>query len=136
MVRRLRAWAGPSEEVLHAHVAQYLSLVIRPPAFWTTFPAGGGGRVRGGKLKARGLKAGMPDILIFQPALGPLDSTIVLGLELKTAKGALSPSQKSMGRVFECFGGRYLVARSLDEVALLLRAAGLLVKPPAGPIGR
>ena len=48
--------------------------------FFTAFPAGGGGRVRGAKLKKAGLQAGWPDIqLVYQGRY--------FGLEVKTQTG-------------------------------------------------
>jgi hypothetical protein len=55
-----------SEAAFHRSVAQYLSLVLPKDCFWTTFPAGGGGKIRGAQLKAMGLRPGVPDILILR----------------------------------------------------------------------
>lgn len=56
-----------SETSLHWHVAGLLNKHLAEPAWWTTFPAGGGGEMRGKLLKSLGLKAGVPDILIVNP---------------------------------------------------------------------
>lgn len=56
-----------SETSLHWHVAGLLNKHLAEPAWWTTFPAGGGGEMRGKILKSLGLKAGIPDILICVP---------------------------------------------------------------------
>jgi hypothetical protein len=109
-------------------VARFLKLALREPVFWTTFPAGGGGKTRGAFLKAMGLQAGMPDILIFQPGTtlnNGVSFTRLIGLELKATKGRQSESQKEMAARFAAVGGVYLIARSLDEVEILLRAAGV-----------
>jgi hypothetical protein len=111
-----------SEEILHRHVAQFLDVVIKPPMIWTTIPAGGGGRVRGAKLKAMGLKRGWPDIIVIAP--GPK----VLGIELKTAVGRLSADQIGVGVDFAACLCRYTVCRSVEEVqrdlhAFMARAA-------------
>ena len=115
-------------------VARFLKLALRDPVFWTTFPAGGGGKVRGAFLKAMGLAAGMPDILIFAPGPTLNDGrtfTRLIGLELKATKGRQSDSQKEMAERFEAVGGVYLIARTLDEVEILLRAAGVPVHAKA-----
>jgi hypothetical protein len=118
------------EQALHIQVARFLKLVLREPTLWSTFPAGGGGKVRGSFLKAMGLQAGMPDILIFDrgPTINNgVTFTRLIGLELKAGKGRQSDSQKDIARRFEQVGGVYLIARSLDEVEILLRAAGVPV---------
>lgn len=115
-----------AEAAFHRHVASYLRVALREPVFWTTFPAGGGGRVRGAQLKAMGLLAGMPDILIFAPGPTPA-ATRMVGLELKARQGRQSPDQKAIAGQFERVGGCYLLARSLQEVEILLRAAGVPV---------
>lgn len=56
-----------SETSLHWHVAGLLTNHLAPPAWFTTFPAGGGGEMRGKILKSLGLKSGIPDILIVMP---------------------------------------------------------------------
>lgn len=56
-----------SETSLHWHVAGLLNNHLAPPAWFTTFPAGGGGEFRGKILKSLGLKPGVPDILIVLP---------------------------------------------------------------------
>ena len=122
------------EQVLHMQVARFLKLALREPVFWTTFPAGGGGKTRGAFLKAMGLQAGMPDILIFQPGTtlnNGVSFTRLIGLELKAGKGRQSESQKEMAERFEAVGGVYLIARTLDEVEILLRAAGVPVHAKA-----
>jgi hypothetical protein len=99
-----------SEEILHRHVAQFLDVVIKPPMIWTTIPAGGGGLIRGAKLKAMGLKKGWPDILIIAP--GP----VVLGIELKRADGKQSDEQRAVEVGLLGCGAQYVVCRSVEEV--------------------
>lgn len=106
------------EAILHRQVALFLRLAIREPWFWTTFPAGGGGKARGAQLKRSGLMPGMPDIMVFGPGK-------TVGLELKTEVGRQSLQQKEVATRFERCGFPYLLARSLDEVEVLLMAAGV-----------
>ena len=116
-----------SEALFHRQVALYLRVAVREPWFWTTFPAGGGGKTRGAQLKRMGLMPGMPDILIVGPSR-------LVGLELKTAAGRQSVEQKAVAQRFERCGFPYLLARNLDEVEVLLMAAGvpLAVKARGG----
>ena len=54
------------EQLAHKSIVTYLDLALTPPDWFTTFPAGGGGKIRGAILKALGLKAGIPDILLIR----------------------------------------------------------------------
>ena len=45
----------------------------------------------------------------------------MIGIEVKTASGKLSPDQEAFGKALEAAGGIYIVARSIDDV----QAAGL-----------
>lgn len=109
-----------SEETLHRAVADYLRLTLAPETFVTTFPAGGGGRVRGARLKAMGLKAGMPDLMIWWP--GSDGWARCLGIELKSAKGRLSPDQRATHAALREAGCLIEVCRSIDDVQRALRA--------------
>lgn len=108
-----------SEAALHKAVAGYLRVALKPPTVWSTIPSGGGGRVRGALLKAAGLQRGLPDLLVMHPAKegGP----IVVGLELKTKAGRISPEQKTMMQAFTDCRAWYVLCRSIDEVEKALR---------------
>lgn len=110
------------EAALHRAVADYLRLTLAPPTIWSTFPSGGGGRVRGAQLKALGLRKGWPDLIVVHPALHP-GYSLVVGLELKAAKGRLSPEQEAMRGAFAAAGAWYFVCRSLEDVERALREA-------------
>lgn len=101
------------EQDFHKSVAQYLTLAMPLDAVWTTFPAGGGGKVRGAHLKAMGLRPGVPDILWWwRGQFG--------GIELKARRGVMSESQKSFMMDFIMSDGCYLMAKSLSEIDLHL----------------
>lgn len=120
------------EQQLQIQVARYLDLALRPPTIWTAFPAGGGGKVRGALLKAMGLKAGWPDVIVmhrFRDTLWP----VFLGMELKVGKGRQSPAQKDIAESFKAIGALYKVCRSLDDVEWALMDAGLPVFASASP---
>lgn len=132
-----------SEAALHKAVAEYLGWVIHPPVFWTTFPAGGGGKVRGAQLKAMGLKAGVPDILIFVPTgysermtghdadgrieWGPYSpkASTVIGIELKQPGKYLEPHQKEIHAAMKAAGVHCYTAKSVADVNLILRVNGV-----------
>jgi hypothetical protein len=103
---------------LHEQVADYLSVALKPPAWWSTFPAGGGGAIRGAMLKRVGLKTGVPDILI-----------IVRGkafwIELKSHRGTLSPEQLLAHPILVTAGCPVATCRTLAEVQLALEGWGV-----------
>jgi len=102
-----------SEEALHRAVAHYLSLALLPPAWFTTIGHGGGGKVRGGKLKSMGLKAGTPDILIIHNR--------AFWIELKTTKGRMSPEQRDVHEALVRAGACVAVCRSIPDVWRVLQ---------------
>lgn len=109
------------EQSLQISVASFLRVALRPPTIWTAFPAGGGGKTRGAFLKAMGLQAGWPDILIIYPHEGPQLGCRVLGIELKSAKGRMSDHQQAVRHDFITCGAAYREARSVEEVESHLR---------------
>lgn len=112
------------EQTLHAAVAGYLRLALRPPTVWSTFPAGGGGRVRGGILKGAGLQRGWPDLLVLHPAP---TCTAVVGIELKAPTGRPSEAQAAMERAFRDAHAAYEFCWSLENVEHALRTNGIPV---------
>ena len=114
----------PSEEQLHKSIAEYLDLVLKGSIFWTTFPSGGGGIVRGKGLKEKGLKAGVPDILII--ARGE-----IYWIELKKPKkGRLSKDQNIIIPRLELAGCKTAVCKSLEDVEITLNNWGLVRRQP------
>jgi sulfur relay (sulfurtransferase) complex TusBCD TusD component (DsrE family) len=85
--------------------------MLLPPAVWTTFPAGWGklGKATAGRLKACGLKEGMPDLFIFYDGR-------THGIELKTPHGGHSPAQIEMAPKLFAAGVNVYTCRSLEEV--------------------
>lgn len=109
------------EKHIHRQVADYLTQALAPPAFWTTFPAGGGGYVRGAHLKALGLKAGFPDLLIIADGKP-------YGIELKAPKKNPEPEQRALHAILEDAGCRVHVCRSAVEVEMVLRHWGVALR--------
>jgi len=104
------------EQIFHKAVAEFLDAALPFECWWTTFPAGGGGKARGGQLKAMGLKPGVADILVLSPRR-PAWRTDVIWIELKSAKGRASPEQKAFAdRMYELPSAFCFVCRSLEEV--------------------
>ena len=110
-----------TEKALHKAVAQFLSLALTPPDFFTTFPLGGGGKARGGQLRSVGTKAGIPDILLIRNGR-------VYWIELKTSRGTLSEQQKATGIDLRAAGSSWCVCRSVEEVEQRLIEWGFQLK--------
>lgn len=113
-----------TEAQIHQQVADFLALAIQPPAFFTTFPAGGGGKARGGQLKARGLKAGVPDILLIKHGQAHW-------IELKTDDGKVSPAQAETGALLMHAGCPLCVCRSVENVQAMLAQWGFALRARA-----
>jgi hypothetical protein len=88
-----------------------LDRMLLPPAVWTTFPAGWGNLPKAtcGRLYACGLKAGMPDILVFF-------NGFTLGVELKVPGRSPSSKQRSMFAKLQAAGVPVMICHSMEEV--------------------
>lgn len=115
------------EQALHMSVARFLTVALPANIPWSTFPAGGGGRTRGGFLKVMGLSAGWPDILIVG-AFGQLH-----GIELKSPKGKVQPQQNIIHSRLRAIGAKVTICRSVDDVELKLREWGFVLQATVFP---
>lgn len=109
------------ERALQKAVAGYLTYALPEGSGveWTAFPAGGGGHVRGAILKAMGLKAGWPDILVVHQGL-------LHGIELKAPKtGRVSAKQGDTIQRLHTAGVTTHVCRSVEGVEEALRLSGV-----------
>jgi hypothetical protein len=108
------------EQQIQKAVVQHLRVRAEPRVFfWSTPNEGRRGWVNAAALKAMGMTAGVPDLLILKA--GQLHA-----LELKAAKGRLTPSQRGvMQRMIEC-GALVAVAHSIDEALVTLEFWGIL----------
>jgi hypothetical protein len=126
-----------SEHSLHYNVASLLDKHLAAPAWYTTFPAGGGGEMRGKILKGLGLKSGVPDILIIFPYTIPASAIngpnaefavvpLLYWIELKkTGKGKPSEIQIATQQQLTQMGCRVANCDSLEAVKAALREWGL-----------
>jgi hypothetical protein len=116
-----RVKRGEPELVLQSAIVDALKPVLRKEVLLTAFPAGGGGRVRGAKLKKAGLQAGWPDIqLVYQG--------FYYGLEVKTETGRLSPAQIDLHKRLTDDGCSVAVARSVSDALEIIVDWGLARK--------
>jgi hypothetical protein len=65
--------------------------------------------------KAEGTVAGVPDLLLFMPAVYDGTTSFGLGIEMKTPTGRQSQEQKDYQQMFESAGYRYVVVRTIEE---------------------
>lgn len=108
------AWPYANEEAFQRDVARLLDTVLLDPAFWFHVPNGGNrSKAEGGKLKAQGAKAGVPDCLIFWPGM-------VLAIELKPPGKYMSPAQRDFAQDFRCADFKHEVCHTMDEVQAAL----------------
>ena len=115
---------SPDEDAFHVSVAELLDLILIPPAFFTTFPSGYGklGKATAGRLFAKGLKKGMPDILVFDK------NRKVVGIELKAGRNGVTSAQRTMhAKLMGCNIHTY-VCRTLEEVVMAIHREGVSYK--------
>ena len=112
---------SPKELALHLAVADVLRRFARPDWRWSHFPAGEHRDVRtAAKLKSMGMKAGWPDIILFDPS-GRLHA-----LELKRQGETLSDDQQDFQTWCISHGVPHSVSRSVDEALAVLGAWGVV----------
>jgi hypothetical protein len=113
MVKRL-------EQAIQRAVFQHLNARSMPGVFAFHCPNGGKrSRIEGAIFKSLGVKAGVPDVIIFYRSQ-------IFGLELKATKGRLTPIQRQTLNDMEVAGARTAIAHSLDEALVTLEFWGVL----------
>ena len=100
------------EHGLQQCCATYLARALPPTATWTSVDMATDQHmnvVAGARRKARGLRAGWPDVqVIYEGRL--------FGVELKIGEGRQSPAQQFMQAEIERAGGKYAICRSVEDV--------------------
>lgn len=108
------------EHKLQCSVVQHLRLMAAPGIYWAAIPNGGSRSARtGAKLKAEGVRAGAPDLLIVVDGKAH-------GLELKVGKNRQTDTQKATEAEWTAAGGVYVVAHGINEALNYLRQWGVL----------
>ena len=103
------------EDDFHMTVADYLDLALPPDACWTTVEHGGKrGKREAGRLKAKGLTPGWPDIQIVYRGRS-------INIELKAPGGTLSTAQKVMHERLTLAGALVYTATQIEQVEGFLR---------------
>lgn len=110
---------GQEEFRLSCKVASHLAAVLPAGALWSHLPFGENrSEVTGARLKRMGTQKGWPDYLVIYGGK-------VVGLELKTPTGRVSPEQKAFGTAMIENGGDYFICRDLTDVDTALAMAGI-----------
>ena len=111
----------PSESKIHTEVADWLRAVERDlgePMIWTSVVNEGRRGYRTQQMiKRHGLRKGWPDLTI-------LHGGDLLTIELKSARGRLSPEQRVVAEIIKKAGGYWACCRSLEEVQQWLKDQG------------
>ena len=110
------------EHSLQMAVAHMLQVVLDPVLTWWTSIDHGVGRlgvVEASQRKRRGVKPGIPDIIIMW------DCGMLIGLELKAGRGRASDAQTEIAETWSRLGFGVWYARSLEEVQSVLERAGV-----------
>ena len=118
------------EHALQVAVAHMRVQVVLDPVltWWTSIDHGVGrlGVVEASQRKRRGVKPGIPDIIIMW------DCGMLIGLELKAGRGRASDAQTEIAEMWSRLGFGVWYARSLEEVQSVLEHAGVPDAPPHG----
>jgi hypothetical protein len=115
------------EEQLQRSVVDLLRLYeARGSLTFTHCPNGGWrSKAEAGAFKAMGVRAGVPDLLVW------VADGRSFGIELKSGAGKLSPAQAAWHDTVSNLGHRVYVCRSVDDVERCLRAERV---PPVGTL--
>jgi len=106
-----------AEDKLHAEIVRALEVILPPSVVWWSSESRGVGVREGARRKARGVKAGVPDMQFH------FDSRSHF-IEIKTTQGRMNEAQIAMAAWLRGAGHQYDVCRSLDDVIDCLRRAG------------
>ena len=111
------------EDALQKSIVSYCRLVL--PAGWLVFsvPNGSNKSISAARIaKETGLLAGVSDLIVIGP------NRKVLFVEVKTAKGVVSPEQYKFLESVRVMGFHGAIWRSVDDAANTFKALGVPVK--------
>jgi hypothetical protein len=118
---RLRTPLATSEHQLQSTLCEYLRLNLRPDCDFYAVPNGGHRHIRVAvRLKAEGVKRGIPDLHIMMPG-GRL-----VYLEMKIKGGSLSADQRAFRDMARSLGFEWGMAKTFEEAKAFLASIGAL----------
>lgn len=113
--------ATPSEHKIQVALFDYLALTARPEIIYAAIPNGGYRHIRvAASLKSEGVRRGTPDIFFCLP------EGKIAWLEMKAAKGRLTPEQEAFRDGVKRLGHEWAMARSVDEAIPHLTRWGVM----------
>ena len=115
---------SPEAELQRA-VSAYLDLALGPGVMWRMVENRPRSKIAGALQKARGVRAGTPDILLWWLFDRRYPRHGFGTIELKSPRGVLSITQRAFLDEFDTVGGRWAVCRSVEDVEAALRDWGL-----------
>lgn len=119
-----------TEDMLHIYTADLLRAFAAPGVVWWHTPNQNKHKVQYRvKLKAMGVRAGVPDFTIIVPETEGNRRPIVSFLELKDAIGVQSDGQIKFERDVTRIGVSYVIARTPGQVDWTLTEWGAVIKP-------
>lgn len=110
-----RSRRNAPEHQLHVQVARYLNIALPNDAWWTTIPTAGSSLAQGAKIKARGYKAGTPDLVILYRGGA-------FWFELKSENGVVDPLQREAHLAIMKAYCKVAIARDLSDVQFWLQS--------------
>jgi hypothetical protein len=117
--RRARQWEWAEQTAL----AEQLADLLPPGVFWSSVDNQPWSKVAGLLRKRRGVRAGMPDLLIlFEGRL--------IGLEMKSLIGRLSSAQEEVRLQILRAGGMWFLVRTARAALVALHGVGIRFRRP------
>lgn len=111
------------EDRLQSRCRMILDAHLMPPCWWSSV---GHERkqtpIQGAMQKARGVKRGLPDIMVWAPGY-------FLGVELKAGKNTATDAQSAFGEAMTRLGHGYALVRSVEHLGSTLEAHGIPLSP-------
>lgn len=112
---------GPSEHKIQVALLDYLQIAGRRELYWFAIPNQSNRHIHNAaKMKAEGVRSGAPDLVFMLP------EGRVAWLEMKTAIGRLSDTQKAFRDRALALGHFWALARSVDDAIPHLTKWGVL----------
>lgn len=108
------------EQSVHRAVVQHLMARAAPGLFWCHVPNGGArSKVEAAIFRGLGVTAGVPDLLLIHRGA-------VYGLELKAARGRVTPAQTAVHERMRMAGATVATATGIDDALAILEGWNLI----------
>ena len=108
-----------NEDRLQSRCRMLLDSHLQPPCWWSSVGHERKMTLRQGQMqKARGIKRGLPDVMIWAPGY-------FLGVELKHGKNGTTEAQDGFAQAMERLGHGYVIARSVEALGEALERHGI-----------